>query len=88
MIQSRWSVEREHLLKTLLSSLRNCQEKENTTSLYLESRAYQIVTSFMPESELFSTGFTQIMSKDTPPTQAVDRVVLLAVMGDPAITEL
>lgn len=88
MIPTRMSEERRHHQKTMLDTLRDTCQKANSSVLYVEARSQQILSAFISEDQLFSTGFTRILTRDSPPTQDVDRVVLLAVIGDQAITEL
>ena len=40
-----------------------------------------IVNTLIPEGELFSTGFTQIMTSDNAPREDIEKVVLVAVIG-------
>ena len=46
------------------------------------------MNGFLHESEMFSCGFSKIFSQDSPPVEDIDRIVIVAVLGHQAITEL
>lgn len=80
-VKTKISQEKQHQKMNLLATLKKANQKLNTSFLYLEERAHQIVTSFLNESEIFSTGFTKIINKDNILEEEIQRVVITAVMG-------
>ncbi len=87
-VQTRVPIEKEHHKKSLITTLKEAYEKLKTPFLYLEERAHDIVTAFLNESEIFSTGFTKIVGRNNAPEEAISRVVLVTLMGQFAMTEI
>lgn len=74
--------ERRHYRTLLIDKLTEVYSKFSTPSAFFDTRSREIVSRLLPDSELYGSGLTEILTSDTLAAQERTKVVVVTVLDD------